>query len=147
MRKINRIFIHCSASPEGRPDTVDAIRNWHTMPKPQGRGWSDIGYHYVIELDGAKHAGRPLKRPGAGARGHNDDSIHICYIGGMDSKNERPKDTRTPAQVVALAELVEDLRARFPGAEVLGHRDVDRGKACPSFDARAEFAPGKAQAR
>ncbi len=47
MRYINKIIIHCSATPEGRNFTVDEIRDWHV----NGNGWSDIGYHYVIYLD------------------------------------------------------------------------------------------------
>ena len=47
MRTIERIILHCSATPEGRDVKVETITDWHL-----GRGWSDIGYHFVIELDG-----------------------------------------------------------------------------------------------
>lgn len=43
MRQINKIVVHCSATPEGKDFTVDNIRDWHI----NGRGWKDIGYHYV----------------------------------------------------------------------------------------------------
>lgn len=133
MRQINRIIWHCSATPEGREVTVDEIRRWHV----QDRGWSDIGYHYVIELDGTVQMGRPLARAGAHVVGHNHDSIGVCYVGGVD-KNNKPKDTRTAAQRKALHELTVKLRQRYPGATVHGHNEF-ANKACPSFDARSDW--------
>ena len=127
MRKIDKIIIHCSATPEGRPVTVETIRKWHIA-----RGWSDIGYHFVIYLDGSVHEGRPLEAIGAHTSGQNLPSIGICYVGGCD-KNMKPKDTRTPAQEAALVKLVKSLEGRFPGASVHGHNEF-AAKACPSFD-------------
>jgi len=133
MRPINRIIWHCSATPEGRDVGVEEIRRWHV----EGRGWSDIGYHFVIELDGKVQTGRPLARMGAHVAGHNRDSIGICYVGGVDAQM-KPKDTRTDAQRTALYELTAKLRQRYPGATVHGHNEF-ANKACPSFDARADW--------
>lgn len=127
MRKIEKIIIHCSATPEGRAVTVETIRGWHKR-----QGWSDIGYHYVIYLDGSVHEGRPLEAVGAHTTGENTCSIGICYVGGCD-QNMKPKDTRTAAQEVALVKLVKSLKERFPGATVHGHNEF-AAKACPSFD-------------
>ena len=80
MRDINKIIIHCSATPEGRDVNTETIRQWHTA-----KGWSDIGYHYVIELDGSVNMGRDIDRIGAHTKGHNTGSIGICYVGGMDA--------------------------------------------------------------
>ena len=55
-----------------------------------------IGYHYII--NSAIEFGRPLYRIGASARGHNKYALAICYVGGLNSKNKRAKDTRTPRQ-------------------------------------------------
>lgn len=93
MRKINKIIIHCSATPEGREITVEDITLWHKK-----RGFKTIGYHYIIYLDGSIHIGRPEEEIGAHCVGQNSNSIGICYIGGMDIENKRPKDTRTDAQ-------------------------------------------------
>ena len=71
MRTINEIIIHCSATREGQPVTVDDIRRFHVMQ----RGWRDIGYHYVVTLDGMVHAGRPESQVGAHCLGHNAHSI------------------------------------------------------------------------
>lgn len=133
MRTIRKIIIHCSATPEGKNFTVDDIRRWHKTPKPKGNGWADIGYHYVVHLDGSIHEGRPLEKPGAHCRGHNADSIGVCYVGGLAADGKTPKDTRTPAQHAALDALIESLQGLYPDARVCGHNDLDPGKACPSF--------------
>lgn len=132
MRDIEMIIIHCSATPEGRDVSTDEIRSWHL-----DRGWSDIGYHFVVELDGTVNDGRPLEISGAHAKGHNSDSIGVCYVGGLDESGE-PKDTRTPEQEKALVELLENLKDQYPEAQVIGHRDVS-DKDCPCFDASEEY--------
>lgn len=60
MRSIDKIIVHCTATPEGKHFTVQQIREWHTAPKPKGNGWRDIGYHFVVYLDGSVHNGRPV---------------------------------------------------------------------------------------
>jgi|GEM_PF-329422 len=134
MRTINEIIVHCTATPEGRRVTVDAIRQWH-----KARGWSDIGYHYVVYQDGSVHEGRPVERAGAHAKGHNADTIGVCYVGGLTKDGETPKDTRTGEQKAALDVLLRDLIKRFPDiALISGHHDY-ANRACPCFPARAEY--------
>ena len=138
-RKIDKIIIHCSATPEGRDVKTETIRSWHV----KGRGWSDIGYHFVIELDGAVKNGRALHRIGAHTKGHNATSIGICYVGGID-KNKNAKDTRTDAQKDSLNKLISGLMLDHPEASIHGHNEFS-AKACPSFDVQKEFgAPKKA---
>ena len=137
MRKIDKIIIHCSATPEGKDYTVEQIRQWHTAPKPKGNGWRDIGYHFVIYRDGSIHKGRPVEQAGAHTYGYNAHSIGICYIGGCAADGKTPKDTRTEAQRAALVRLVADLKARYPRATVHGHNEF-ANKACPSFNVQKE---------
>jgi N-acetylmuramoyl-L-alanine amidase len=134
MREIKKIIVHCADTPEGRDVRTAEIKRWHT----EERGWSDIGYHWVVELDGSLHAGRPEEVSGAHCKGHNSDSIGICYVGGSDASGN-PKDTRTQEQKEALVSLISDLLDRHTEAEVFGHRDFSE-KACPSFDAKTEYA-------
>ena len=141
MRKIDKIFIHCSATPEGRDVKTETIKSWHV----KGNGWSDIGYHLVIELDGAVKEGRPMHRSGAGVRGHNAHSIHVCYIGGMD-KDKNAKDTRTDAQRSSLDKVIENLKMDHPKASVHGHNEF-AAKACPSFDVQKEYGTPKPKAK
>ena len=96
-RKINEIIVHCSATPEGKDYSVDTIRQWHLQ-----RGFSDIGYHYVIYRDGSIHTGRYESIIGAHCAGHNANSIGVCYIGGCASDGKTPKDTRTAEQKQSL---------------------------------------------
>jgi N-acetylmuramoyl-L-alanine amidase len=138
MRVINKIIIHCAATPEGKDYTVDQIRQWHTTPKPNGNGWKDIGYHFVIYRDGSVHPGRPIEQIGAHTSGYNANSIGICYIGGCAKDGKTPKDTRTHEQKAALVKLVAELRRRFPNASVHGHNEF-ANKACPSFNVQKEF--------
>ena len=137
MRKIDKLIIHCTATPEGREVSVDTIRKWHL-----DRGWRDIGYHFVIGLDGEVHEGRPIEQTGAHVKGHNFDSIGIAYVGGVEAKKKNgewvPKDTRTELQKEALEELLCYLKIKYSASKVYGHRDFST-KACPSFDAREEY--------
>lgn len=128
-RKITEIIIHCTATKEGNDTTVEAIRHCHVYE----RGFSDIGYHYVIYLDGSIHAGRSVHNSGAHCVGHNSNSIGVCYVGGCD-KNNKPKDTRTEAQKKSLIRLVKALMALYhlPATRVYGHYQF-ANKACPSF--------------
>ena len=86
MRKINKLIVHCSATPEGKDIKTETIRDWHVS----GNHWKDIGYHYVIELDGSIHKGRDESVIGAHCSGQNANSIGICYIGGVDKSFFEP---------------------------------------------------------
>ena len=146
-RKITEIIIHCSATPDGKDYTVDDIRRWHKQ-----RGYSDVGYHYIVYRNGILAQGRDVNIIGAHASGHNAHSIGICYIGGMSADNTRPEDTRTLRQKGRLLSLLVDLRKLYPNARIIGHRDLSEDKngdgiiepsewikACPSFDAKSEY--------
>lgn len=133
MRKINQIIIHCSDTIEGKNFTVDDIKKWH-----KARGWTDIGYHYVVYLDGSIHKGRNEEVVGAHCEGHNAHSIGVCYIGGKEAGTFRAKDTRTKAQKEALIRLLMKLVCKYTDAEIVGHRDLANRK-CPCFDAKKEY--------
>lgn len=132
-RYINEIIVHCSATAEGKDFTVADIKKWHLA-----RGFSDIGYHYVIYRDGSINKGRDESKIGAHCTGHNSHSIGVCYIGGCASDGKTPKDTRTAAQKATLVKLLKELRVKYPNATIHGHREF-ANKACPSFDARKEY--------
>lgn len=133
-RTINEIIVHCSATAEGKDFTTAQIKQWHLA-----RGFSDIGYHWVIYRDGSVHPGRDESKIGAHCTGHNSYSIGVCYIGGCATDGITPKDTRTDAQKTALVKLLKELKLRHPKATIHGHREY-ANKACPSFDAKKEYA-------
>lgn len=135
-RVIKEIIVHCAATPEGKAFTVEDVRRWHKQ-----QGWTDIGYHYVIHLDGAIYNGRDVDKIGAhcSAGGHNTYSIGVCYIGGCAKDGKTPKDTRTWEQKESLKYILKELKKLYPGVKIYGHHDFDKGKACPSFDAQTEY--------
>lgn len=127
MRKINKIIIHCTATPEGREVSVEEITKWH-----KARNFRTIGYHSIIHLDGQISRGRPIDEVGAHCKGQNKESIGIAYVGGMDVFGKAPKDTRTEAQKHALNMLTEFFEDKFPDITVHCHNEFAK-KACPSF--------------
>lgn len=127
---ITHIVVHYSATQRGKHHTVADIDAWH-----RARGFRKIGYHYVIYLDGSVHKGREDSEVGAHVAGHNTGTIGICWIGGVDGNPNKGVDTRTPAQTAALIDLIYKLLEKYPGAKVLGHRDMPDAKTqCPGFD-------------
>ena len=133
MRKIDMIVIHCSATRCDRPFPVTALIRCHRDR------FGFTGYHYYVTRDGAVYQTRHLQLIGAHAKGYNQHSIGVCYEGGLDARGQ-PADTRTKAQKLALLALLKQLRASYPQATILGHRDLPHvAKACPCFDAAKEY--------
>lgn len=140
MKEFKFLIIHCSATPEGRSVTAETVRNWHTKPKPVGRGWSRVGYSDLILLDGTRH--RFVRHNGdkwideneitTGVAGMNSVSRHVCYIGGLSKDGKTPKNTLTPAQNGILSSIIAEVLAYAPDVLIAGHNQFDN-KACPSF--------------
>lgn len=136
MRPIDQIVVHCTATPPDMDIGAAEIEQWHRQ-----RGWSGIGYHKVVRRDGQIELGRDPDQDGdveehigAHAYGHNRRTLAVVYAGGVDA-NGRPADTRTPAQTRALIAVCRAWIQRFKlsPAHVVGHHELDPGKACPSF--------------
>lgn len=146
-RVINGIIIHCAATPNGKPFTVEDIDRWHdergfarrafwrTQVRPELKA---VGYHYVVLVDGTVASGRHEDEVGAHAGGFNDKTVGVCLVG---------TDKFSGAQWASLAKLVAELQGRYPRAKVLGHRDLSPDtngngliepdewvKTCPGFD-------------
>lgn len=136
------LVLHCTATPEGREVTGVDIRRMHLSPVSQGgRGWKQVGYTDIIHLDGTverlvdnnEDAKVDPWEITNGAKGYNSVSRHVVYAGGMTKDMSKPKDTRTPAQLMAMENYVKDFHKRFPSVRIIGHNEV-AAKACPSFD-------------
>lgn len=133
-RRINEIIIHCTATPEGREVSLQELYNWH-----KARNFIDIGYHFVVHIDGTIESARPLNIMGAHCEGHNAHSIGISYVGGTRRDDpQKPKDTRTEAQRAQIWNLVYYLLRYFPSATIHGHNEY-AAKACPCFNVRQEW--------
>lgn len=136
MRHLDSIFIHCTATrPEWWADRRSSekaaeCKRWHV----DGNGWSDIGYHYLVDRDGTVTEGRPIEKSGAHARGHNTGSVGIALWGGHSGDQDDKFDEHfTPAQDRALRKLISSLRTEYPSiTKVRGHNEVS-AKMCPCF--------------
>lgn len=126
---IKKIIIHCTATRATQDITAQDVHTWH-----QRRGWSGIGYHYLIRRDGVIERGRALDTIGSHCRGENRDSVGIAYAGGVEEDGKTPVDNRTPAQKQSLKRLVHVLSfyLNIPVREIYGHHQFS-AKACPSF--------------
>lgn len=135
MRNLKEIIIHCTATyGKNEEITVADIDRWHRQ-----RGFSCIGYHFVIHQDGLVYAGRNINMIGAHCKGHNANSIGIAYIGGCNGYGI-PEDTRTWDQKQAMQDLIIGLIWEHGHLEVHGHHFYNPSKACPCFDVEKEFA-------
>lgn len=130
------IILHCSDSSFGNSAL---IAKWHILSPPNGRGWSNIGYHYVIlngrisayrrngYFDGHIETGRPLDDNGdissdefgAHAKGWNN-AVGVCMIG--------LSGNFTSPQLRSLKHLINRLRDQFGEINVLQHSDVEPNK-------------------
>lgn len=140
--KLQRLVLHCTATPEGREVTSDEIRHWHTDPVSKGgRGWKQVGYTDMVHLDGSVERLVDNNEDDNvdsweitnGVKGYNSTSRHIVYVGGLTKDGKAPKDTRTQAQLESLRNYVKDFHQRFPTADIVGHNEL-AAKACPCFD-------------
>jgi len=139
MRKINEIIIHCTAT---RPDwwtgksaaaKVKEVTRWHL-----DRGWSDIGYHYLIDRDGTVVTGRPLDRTGSHVKGHNTGTVGISLFGGFGgSAGDSFADNFTEDQERALLDLIAKLKADHPSINKISGHNQYAAKACPCFSVPA----------
>jgi N-acetylmuramoyl-L-alanine amidase len=131
MRKITHIVLHCTATPQHT--TVASIQNyWRKI-----LGWRSPGYHRIIKPDGNVVMLASDDKIVNGVAGHNANSIHLSYIGGVDGAN-KPVDNRTTKQKESMIQLITELKVKYPGVIICGHRDFPGvAKACPSFDVAA----------
>lgn len=146
-RPIHTIVVHCTATPEGRFESVADITAMH-----KARGFTTIGYHFLVYLDGTVHIGRPINQVGAHVSGHNVGTVAISYVGGVD-KQGKAKDTRTPGQKEGIINTIRMLVRDYPKIRaVVGHRDLSPDtdhdgvvephewvKVCPCFNAIPEY--------
>jgi len=137
MRKIDRLVVHCSATPPEMDIGAAWIRDLHV----DDNGWIDIGYHYVVRRDGTIEDGRPVKTQGAHVRGANAHSIGVCWVGGIDKNRNPDASTITDAQWDSLVDLLIELSATYgvPVSRIQGHNEVieevgGSPKACPAID-------------
>lgn len=140
MKQLEYLVIHCSDTPLNRDVKAEEIVEWHTSKPPRGNGWSRPGYSDVIELDGTLVNIRQYNNDGwvqadevtNGARGYNDVSRHICYIGGRNITGNHA-DTRTKEQIETMEKICIQTKLGHPNIKIIGHNDLNPHKKCPAF--------------
>lgn len=146
MRRINRIFVHATASWQHNT-TVASLK-----AEFKQKGWKNPGYHWVIFPKGQVIQLLDESKQANGVYGYNKDSIHVAWVGGIDKNHMDGIDNRTPEQKVALFDWLTKLKLKYPNAIIMGHRDISPDlnhngvidpweyiKACPCFNAMEEY--------
>lgn len=137
---IDTIMVHCTATPPRREVSVAELDAWHKAKNfERCSNGHYAGYHLLVHIDGSYERIRPDSERGQHCpqSNMNNRAVSVCYVGGVDNNN-KPCDTRTEAQKKTLVTLLRTLRAKYPDAQIVGHRDY-APKACPSFDAKTEY--------
>lgn len=128
--RITHIVVHYTATYPDQNTTAADVNRMH-----KARGWKGIGYHWFIRRNGLIEPGRPESQVGAHVGGQNTGKIGIAWAGGIDRStgSNVGVDNMTPEQNESLIWLIRDLLARYPGAKVVGHKDL-AATQCPGFD-------------
>jgi len=137
MRTIKYLVVHCTATPQ--TTNVESIqRYWR-----ERLGWKANGYHKIVKANGEVITLATDEQVCNGVAGFNSVSLHVSYIGGIDSRGN-PLDNRTQGQKDAISQVLHAWKQKYPSAIIQGHRDfLKRGvnwKECPSFNAKAEYS-------
>ena len=114
--KTEMIVLHHAAAKSCSPQD---IHSWHI-----NRGWSGVGYHFIVRKDGQIYRGRPENMVGAHATNYNSKSIGICFEGDYTVES-MPK-----AQLEAGKELVAYLKDKYKITNIKAHRDL-MATSCP----------------
>lgn len=110
------------------------IQDYHI----NGRGWSDIGYHFLVDAAGNILEGRPEGVLGAHTQSNNEGNVGIALMGTFQPPHG---EALTQAQLDAVEALGRYLVARYgiaPSA-LQGHRDY-KSTDCPGDSAYARLA-------
>lgn len=129
MRKINKIVIHCSASPDGQDIGFLEINSWHLKNGWKSDSGIGCGYHFIIRRTGVVELGRTPDEAGAHVQGHNFDSVGVCLVG---------TNHFSDAQIESCKRIINSLKKQYDGATVHAHNEFDsakkQGKTCPNID-------------
>lgn len=142
LNRVTHVVIHTAATANGADISADTIRQDHI----RSRGWSDIGYHWVVRKDGRVELGRPETEVGAHVEGFNAQSIGVCFAGNGDLEDltdaQKAAGAKLVAEILRRHDLTDEFR-RNP-RRVIGHREINdlitcgvakhakhTGKSCP----------------
>ncbi|MCK4786181.1 MAG: N-acetylmuramoyl-L-alanine amidase [Desulfobacteraceae bacterium] len=125
-----RVIVHHSLTKDSGTVSWGAIRKYHT----QTMKWTGIGYHAGVEqimsggeLNYEVLMGRMWDRKGAHVRGHNHNSLSICFVGNYDKIAPRKEMLEAGAKIIALWLKLYGLTID----DIYTHHNFDIHKSCP----------------
>ena len=120
----NSIVIHHIGNTDKDVCAAD-VHKWHLA-----RGWSGIGYHYLIRKDGTIERGRPRDMVGAHCFGENEHTLGINLVGNFEMA--RPTSAQLDSACVLVAGLCRLYSIPPSFFTIRGHRDYNN-TACPGY--------------
>jgi hypothetical protein len=112
-------------------DRIELYRSGH-----RGKGWGDIGYHFVIDRSGTVWEGRELAWQGAHVKDRNEGNVGILVMGNFEIQ------TPTAAQLTSLRSHLRAVCAYFsvPWERVFSHREWPGAQTlCPGARLQTAF--------
>jgi len=130
----DKLTLHHAAccSAENIEEGIQQVK-WIQYFHQNGRGWMDIGYHFLVDRAGNIYQGRPETVLGAHVGGANTGNIGVCLLGCYHPPEDNCSQTMTEESREALIQLygwISDTYGQDPGV-LLGHRDYFGTTACP----------------
>lgn len=118
-----RIIVHCSATPDNSKIDygIKHITLWH-----KARGWRTCGYHEIIKRNGDCEFGRFYEEQGAGVKGYNKDTIHLCLIGTVLFAKKQIKQLSHTIELIC---VIYDISIE----NIYCHNEFTKKKTCPNF--------------
>lgn len=149
MGAVRRITIHHDGMPPTSLSSagdvaarIEQIRQSHVA----GRGWADIGYHYVIDPSGRVWEGRNVVYQGAHVKDNNENNLGILVLGNFD------RQTPSAAALSSLDRFVAAQMGRYgvPINRVRTHQEINPtecpGRALQSYMVRTRSGGGQLMA-
>ncbi|XP_028320875.1 peptidoglycan recognition protein 5 [Gouania willdenowi] len=120
--RVQRVIIHhtalesCTCLTQCMQELV-SIQRYHMNQ----RGFDDIGYNFLVSVDGRLFEGRGWKTVGAHSKHHNADSVGIAVMGNFNDLQPTQQTLESIKQLLQLGVSRGFLEAEFT---LCGHRDV-----------------------
>ena len=137
-REVTEVVVHWTETHTNKNIGSEEINKYHIAA-----GLNGIGYHYVIRRDGSLQRGRPVNLEGQHSPGNNHDerSIGIVFVGGINVPSETPNSENflsaqslTRSQVNTFDHFCRATYSVMPGAQIIGHSNIDEDEFDPGFD-------------
>lgn len=125
---ITHITLHHQGEPfKPGTDPRQYLRNLQTWSR-NTKGWLDIPYHYIIDLEGRTYAGRDIDYAGDTNTEYDPRGHALIEVVGNFEEVE-PNQAQLDAVVAVMAMLAK--KYKVPVENIAGHRDYSANTVCP----------------